>query len=660
MWHWFVRWFSPASRRQRAWHMGVTALTLIVLLVLLGDGLYGLFTSINHNNAQQAHAQLDAALRDAATRAHAPQRLLTPIQTQEAQVTASIQGAKGSLASYQQATTRYQQLRAQVTQIVNMPSTQARALTQTDLTQLETAVTALGKTGVAEASGYQQRLSQAEQRFQAATTTPDYFQVDALLQDQLAAAAAYQPTAAKLRQLRTLVAAQQQVLNQVTGAKQPAPLLCADGVGSTPEDYWTVYNGLMSYPVAQPVTSSMEAQWLAGDQALFHAAATATDYAALNIALNGQIAQIQANNAALVPNVAASYLAQFKADIQTLKDYEANIPAIKSSFGRIQALSSFPSLGITGWSASAPAMKTFDSDIATFQKQYDQDAQLLSNQSYGNYSKAVQQIQKHRDGMTFDVIYAKTYLDIKTLIDLIAKGQANTTLNNQPSGDNKKYPDAYEYIYQGTGIGDVINPHPSSLIGLGRLYEAQSTQDYQYLDTELQMFINNISAMLKNLSDKTPYSQVHQSDMDLMRYYGIMQGRVMVVSLREQAARFYQDGKLVKATYLTTGAPDLPSAPGINCTSHAVKGQLMVSPDPPGSPNYYTPTPVKFAIYYHNYGLEIHDAWWRNQFGPLTNLPHYDPAAFNNGSHGCINISKEVMPWLFDWVNYGNIPVVVY
>jgi hypothetical protein len=263
--------------------------------------------------------------------------------------------------------------------------------------------------------------------------------------------------------------------------------------------------------------------------------------------------------------------------------------------------------------------------------------------------------------MAFDVIYAKTYLDIKNLVDLIAQGQAHTTLNNQKTGDNKKYPDAYEYIYRGTGIGDIINPTATKIFGVGRLYAAKTVTDYRYLDTELQMFIHNITAMLTNLDDKTPYNQPHQTDTDLMQYYGIMQGNVMVVSLREQTARFYTDGKLVKAIHLTTGAPDLPSAPGINCASHAVQNQLMVSPDPPGSPDYYQPTPVKFGIYYHNYGLEIHDAWWRNEFGPLTNLPHYDPAAFNGGSHGCINISKEDMPWVyFNFVNMKNIPVVVY
>ena len=62
---------------------------------------------------------------------------------------------------------------------------------------------------------------------------------------------------------------------------------------------------------------------------------------------------------------------------------------------------------------------------------------------------------------------------------------------------------------------------------------------------------------------------------------------------------------------------------------------------------------------YSFYGYYVHDAWWRNQFGLYTNLPHYDPAAFNGGSHGCINVSKSDMIWVFDWLPYGA-PILVY
>jgi hypothetical protein len=658
MWQRFVKWFSPPTRTQRAWHIGVTAVGLIVILVLVGDGLYGLFTHINQSNALNAKATLDSSLANATSQVNAPGSMLQPIRAQEQQVTAS---NDGSLAGWQHASQEYTRLNGQVQTIIAMPASQARAQAQKDLDQFQTSLATLVAGKYIEAPGYQGRFQQAQTSFQNAKTTRDYFLVDGFAQDQVAALAAFKPTYDRLQQLTTMVTSEQTLLSQITGSPRSAPLLCADGVGSTPEEYWTTYNDLTAHPTARPGSTPVESQWLNQDLTLFRAASSSNDYVTLNQLLDGQIAQVQATNATLVPATAASYLAGFKADIQTIQDYTTNAQAIKDSFGRIHALSTFSSLGITGWDAHAPAMKDMSKDLTTFQSEYDQDTQLLASQTFGDYSKAVQQIQKHRSGMAFDVTYAKTYLDIKNLVDLIAQGQARTTLNNQKTGDNKKYPDAYEYIYRGTGIGDVINPTSTKIFGTGRLFSAKTLADYRYLDTELQMFIHNLSAMLTNLDDKTPYNQPHQTDADLMQYYGIMRGNVMIVSLREQVARFYTDGKFVKAIYLTTGAPDLPSAPGINCASHAVQGQLMVSPDPPGSPDYYTPTPVKFGIYYHNYGLEIHDAWWRNQFGPLTNLPHYDPAAFNGGSHGCINISKEDMPWIFfNFVNYKNIPVVVY
>jgi L,D-transpeptidase-like protein len=666
MWQGFVRWFSPEARGTRAWHMAVTALGLIVVLVLLGNGLYGLFTHINQANALNAKARLDAALLDATTRLKAPPTLVQPIRSQEQQVSAT---TDGSLASWQHATQEYTRLSTQVDGIRATPPAQARALAQQNLDQFAAAVVTLAQGKTAEVAGYQGRLQQAQSSFASAQSTSEYFLVAGFAQDQVAAIAAYQPTLAQLQQLTTLVTTEQKLLAQITGSPQPAPLLCADGWGNTPAYYWTTYDEIIAYPQPKPGSQPVEAQWLAQDQALFHAANSARDYAQLTQALTGQIAQVQATNAALVPSIAAKYLADFKADITAIQSYQSNIPTIRTTFQ--QMYDGFARQGHpVNYNVANLPLKDFSSNIAAAQKLYDADAHLLSDTpTINDYTAAIKQIQKDRGSIKFQVTYATTYNDIVTLGRLIAQGQAHTTHN---PADGKDYPDAYEYADWATGIGDVINPTSANL---GRLFNANTTQDYQYVDLHVQMFITNISAMLKNLDDpltkleyqdKTKgWSQAHQTDMDLIQHYGITHGKIMVVSLREQVARLYDNGQLVKAVQVTTGAPELPSVPGINCTLDKEYNTIFKSPDPPGSPHYYEPTPVNYAMIYHLYGYEVHDAWWRNEFGLYTNLPHHDPAAFNGGSHGCVNISTADMRWLMapgtGWLaGQDHTPVLIY
>jgi hypothetical protein len=644
-----ARWFSPETRFQRVWHIGVTAIGLVVLLALLGNGLYNLLLQISQSDALNARASLEASLHEATTRLNAPVTLLDPIRTKEQQAT---KANDRSLAGWQDAAQKYTRLDAQVRSIIAMPASQARVLAQKDLDQFQTSLATLVKGRYADAAGYQGRYQRAQTSYHNATTTRDYFLVADFAQDQVAAIAAYGPTNAHLQELSALIDSERKLLVEITGSSQPAPLLCADGWGNLPSYFWTTYDGLTSYPAQQPGSQPVEARWLATDQAQFHAAQSAQDYARLNHALSSQITQVQATSAALMPSVAAKYLSDFKADISVLQNYERNAAAISATFAHFRA--------------GSPSLRNFTGDISTFQKHYDADAQLLTNSpSITDYSAAVTQIQKDRSSMTFPVIYAKTYSDIVTLGNLIAQGQAHSTLN---PADGRRYPDAYEYADMKTGIGDIINP---SAANPGRLYSAHTTSDFQYLDRELQMFIVNIQAMLKNLNDpltqaeykdKTKgWTQPHQTDADLMHYYGVTQGKVIVVSLREQAVRLYDNGTLVKAFQVTTGAMDLPSVPGINCTLDKEYDTIFKSPDKPGDPQYYQPTHVNYAMIYHLYGYEIHDAWWRNEFGLYTNLPHHDPAAFNGGSHGCVNVATVNMKWIMSWVSdQDHTPLLIY
>src|SRR5260370_13941612 len=120
-------------------------------------------------------------------------------------------------------------------------------------------------------------------------------------------------------------------------------------------------------------------------------------------------------------------------------------------------------------------------------------------------------------------------------------------------------------------------------------------EDYQAADQDVQMSITNIHAMLTNVAPmpksdqarKAWSMQVHQTDLDLMNYYGVGQTKVIVVSLREQKARLYSNGKLVVvsnglpyAIDVTTGNPDLPSVPGVHCSTRKMESYIYISPFP--------------------------------------------------------------------------------
>jgi lipoprotein-anchoring transpeptidase ErfK/SrfK len=605
------QWLAPESRGVRIRRVSGAVVGSVLVLGIMSSGLYGALTSLTQSSAQQAQAELDRSLVAVSTQMNAPAPLLQPIRLQEQQVAAT---TDGSLGSWQHANTEYARLHAQVAAIQQMSPQQARALTQKDLMRLAAGVADLTAGKYQEAPGYQNRLRQAQDSLNATKTTRDVFTVDGYALDQLAALAAFKPTLGRLQALDTQVQTEQQLLG-TTGQASQQDLMCAVGLSF---QYWDDTYGTKIQPQKNAVAPPIEAQWVADDWALFRAASTASDYTALNRRMESQTAQVQANQAALLPSYTAHLLEAFQADIQL----------IQKSGGKVSA----------------------------YQQQYQQDVQMLQGApSQERYMAVAKQVQKQRNAIQLPKVIAQTRTDLKTLKALIKQGNSSYTID--PS-NGQKYQNAYEYSERSTGVGDAED----------RLKVAQTTQDYQLVDQEIQMFIHNIQAMLDNLKDpktslKNPKAkgryQPHDTDLRLVQYYGVMPAKVMVVSLREQAARFYQDGKLVKAVDVATGSPDLPSVPGIHCELSRESPTVFKSPWPKGSPHYYQDTPIHYGMRYSFYGYYVHDAWWRDRFGLFTNLPHYDPAAFNGGTHGCINVSLSNMRWVYSWLPYGAA-IIVY
>jgi hypothetical protein len=105
---------------------------------------------------------------------------------------------------------------------------------------------------------------------------------------------------------------------------------------------------------------------------------------------------------------------------------------------------------------------------------------------------------------------------------------------------------------------------------------------------------------------------------------------------------------------VVTGMPAKPTPPGFTTITNRQSPAVFTSFDQdPSSPFYYPATPIHYAMMYHVGQYYYHDSWWRaaNDYGPGTQYPHYAPAAFNSGTHGCINMSLTEAAWLWNFTN---------
>jgi hypothetical protein len=356
-------------------------------------------------------------------------------------------------------------------------------------------------------------------------------------------------------------------------------------------------------------TSPLAQSLYQSDLAAFTAALSASRYNALVGAIDGQITQLEADQTEALPYIGSTLLDQFQEKITLLKSYGEN--------------------------------------ASGFQTQYDQDvAKFKSASSLADYLALSQAINKQTESMTLPLIRGAARHTLQQLASLIKYVNAHDQMLDPANGNY--YPDAYEYSSPWWGLSDAQEVFNNSY----------SLSDFQHAYFYAFVLLTNLRALQDDLSDKTPHYLPHATDLTLLSTYHIT-GKALVVSLREQTARFYQNGKLVYWSYVTTGNLTTPSVPGLNYAMYKLQHTTFISPDPPGSPEWYAPTPINFAVAYAPGGYFLHDAWWRAEFGPYTNLPHWDPAAFNGGSHGCVNFPLSNMSHVYDIVDV-NEPIILY
>ena len=295
-------------------------------------------------------------------------------------------------------------------------------------------------------------------------------------------------------------------------------------------------------------------------------------------------------------------------------------------------------------------LKTYGMDASAYQKRYNADqAQMNNARTIQDYLAMSAHIDADMTSMHNDLIQGASSYLIGAL-DRAARAWGQAHLYHDKIDGNKYILDAG---YTLNGIGFWLNRE------LGWAYTPQDFQSV--VDDENNEFFN-LHMLEADYSDKTPYNRPHATDFQMINHYHVS-GQIIAVSMVEQAMRVYQNGKLVKAFYVTTGRVERPSLPGYWTVQDRKSPDVFHSTEPKGSTYWYPDTPIQYAILYHWGGFFLHDAWWRQDFGPGTQFPHTDSGGTGfwnfDGSHGCINMQTQDAAWLYANSNW-NTQILVY
>lgn len=219
--------------------------------------------------------------------------------------------------------------------------------------------------------------------------------------------------------------------------------------------------------------------------------------------------------------------------------------------------------------------------------------------------------------------------------------------------DGRTY--ALDNAYMHAGIGGWLD---------GDLRSANNTPDgFQNVVNEATTMLFNLRMLEADYKDTTPYNQIHATDRQMLNHYGLQGRQVLMISLVEEAMRFYQNGTLVRSFQVTTGRQELPAPPGVWTVLDRKAPVIFTAAEPKGSPYWFPDTLVHYGILYHYGGDFVHDSWWRANYGPGTQFPHVDASGdkvfSNNGSHGCINLPKDAAAWVYKHTDW-NTMIVIY
>ncbi|MBO0687491.1 MAG: L,D-transpeptidase family protein, partial [Candidatus Dormibacteraeota bacterium] len=189
-----------------------------------------------------------------------------------------------------------------------------------------------------------------------------------------------------------------------------------------------------------------------------------------------------------------------------------------------------------------------------------------------------------------------------------------------------------------------------------RLTQARAGFDAARDDNALTQVSQTLDKLLADMRAAVAGAQAAQTQPASTQTGACLQNvpaNLIVVHLATQQLVAYTNGCSWLQTPVTTGQPALPTDRGTFQIYAKYDSYEMISPWPQGSPYYYPPTMVNWAMEFVNDGTFIHSASWEpdSAYGPGSQDGPY-------ASHGCVHVMAGPLQQLYNWAPIGTTVTV--
>ena len=133
---------------------------------------------------------------------------------------------------------------------------------------------------------------------------------------------------------------------------------------------------------------------------------------------------------------------------------------------------------------------------------------------------------------------------------------------------------------------------------------------------------------------------VRQVDVNTTPPEGVDNNRWIEINLYEQTLAVYENGNLLFATWIATGAEPYFTQPGLFQIYEKLPLETMTGAFEADKSDYYYLEDVPWTMYFDQ-SRALHGAYWHAWFGYRQ-------------SHGCVNLSIGDSHWIYNWANVGD------